>query len=275
MSVATCPISRRDWAAPATQRVRSRHLPPRHAPRPRPGSREEEQAVERHLPLVKTIVQRMALNLPAHANVNDLYSAALLGLLDAVRRYNPRCHTAFDTYARIRIRGAVLDELRRLDWAPRSVHRKARQIQNAILRVEQAKGRPATDHEVARAMKLSLAAYRRLVDEARPVAFVCLDAATESEAGDGASVRETVADPAQESPWETTARRELAEQIAARLAQLPPRQRRVLTLYYYEGLRLREIAEVLGLTESRICQIHAQAILALKPLVEDVVRPAN
>lgn len=270
MNTATFSIPCRAWAVPSPKRLRIRPLKPRRAARPQPGSPEEAQAVERHLPLVKTIVQRMALNLPAHADLDDLYSAGLLGLLDAVRRYDPRCRTSFDSYARIRIRGAILDELRRLDWAPRSVHRKARQIQDAITRVEQAQGRPATDREVARALRLSLPAYRRLLDEVRPVAFVCLDAATDAEAADGPSLRDSVADPAQESPCDTTARRELAEHIAARLAQLPPRERQVLTLYYYEGLRLREIAEVLGLTESRICQIHAQAILALKPLLEEV-----
>ncbi len=251
------------------ERVPIRYVKPPLFAWPRPGSAAEEELVEQHLPLVRHVVGRIAMSLPAHVDADELYSAGLVGLLDAVRKYEPSCGTTFETYARIRIRGAVLDELRRLDWVPRSVHRKSRRYQEALWELEQAHGRMPTDREMARALEMSPAEYDEFKEQIRPASFVCLDAVTEHEGGEGPSVAESVADPDQADPLEAIARRELAEQVAERLARLPERERQVLALYYFEGLRLREIADAFGLTESRICQIHAQAILAVKSLFAD------
>lgn len=212
----------------------------------------------------------MAMSLPDHVDTDDLHSAGAVGLLEAIRRYDPGCGTAFQTYARIRIRGAVLDELRRQDWVPRSVHRKARLIQKTLWEVEQAKGRLPTETEMARALKLSLDEYHHWLDETRPATFVCLDAIADHETGDGPSAHESVPDADQPDPLELTAQNELIGLLADCLAQLPARQRQILALYYFEGLRLREIAAVFGLTESRICQLHAQALHAIKALCEQV-----
>ena len=235
----------------------------------KPGSAAEAELVEKYLPLVKTVVGRLAMTLPPHVDGDDLYSAGLTGLLSAVRQFDPAAGTAFETYARLRIRGAVLDELRRMDWVPRSVHSKARKIQAVMQEIEQRKGRVATEQEMAKALKISVAEYNEWMEEVRPATFVCLDAAfNNNEFDDSVSQYESLADPRQENPMDGTFRREVAKLIAERLNQLPEMQRKVLALYYYEDLRLREIAEAFGLTESRICQIHAQAILAIKSYLQ-------
>ena len=225
----------------------------------------EEELVRRYLPLVKTVVGRLAMTLPPHVDMEDLYSSGLVGLLNAIRCFNPHAGSSFESYARVRIRGAVLDELRRMDWVPRSVHGKARKVQAVMRQLEQEKGELPTDLEMATAMHLSINQYQQLLDEIRPAVFVCLDSVGPDRDGSGYDM---IPDPCQESPMEGTARRELCGLIADRLQQLPEMQKQVLALYYYEGLRLREIAEAFGVTESRICQVHAQAILAIKSFLQ-------
>ena len=208
------------------------------------------------------------MTLPPHVDGEDLYSAGLGGLLSAIRQYDPTAGTAFETYARLRIRGAVLDELRRMDWVPRSIHTKARKVQRVMQEIEQRRGRMATDQEMAKALKISVAEYHECLEEIRPATFVCLDAAFNNEHDDSVSQYDSLADPRQESPMDGTFRRELARLLTERLQQLPDMQRKVLALYYFEDMRLREIAEAFGLTESRICQIHAQGITAIKSYLQ-------
>jgi RNA polymerase sigma factor for flagellar operon FliA len=224
--------------------------------------------MQRHLPLVKTVVGRIAMTLPAHVDVNDLYSAGVLGLLNALRSFDESNGASFETYARIRIRGAILDELRRLDCVTRGVRDKARKVQAVMQELEQVHGEPPTEEQMAAGLKISVAEYYELLDEIRPVTFVCLDAAISGESEDGAEHHESIADATQDSPLESASRREMAALIADRIRQLPEMQRKVLALYYFEDLRLREIAEACKLTESRICQIHAQAILAIRTYLQ-------
>lgn len=232
------------------------------------GTSVEGELVQQYLPLVKNAVGRMAMSLPSHVEVDDLYSTGMVGLLDALRHFDCSNGARFETYARIRIRGAVLDELRRMDWVPRSVHNKARKVQNAMQELEQQKGALPTDDELARALCISLAEYREWLDEIKPATFVCLDAAQSPENEDTTTKHEGVADDAQIDPRIETERRELAALITERIQHLPDMQRKVLALYYFEDMRLREIAEAFGLTESRICQIHAQAILAIQAFLK-------
>ncbi len=228
------------------------------------GSEAENELVQRHLPLVKTVVGRVAMSLPPHVDMEDLQSAGMVGLLNAIRRFNPRSGASFETYARVRIRGAVLDELRRLDWVPRSIHEKARKVHDVMLRLEQEQGGMPSEEDMAEALGMALDEYHDLLTEIRPATFVCLDSVRSSDGEDGSPHGETLADEITVAPGEQTARRELSRMIATRIEALPEMQRKVLALYYFEDLRLREIAEVFGVTESRICQIHAQAILVLK-----------
>ncbi len=228
----------------------------------------EGELVEHYLPLVKTVVGRLAMTLPAHASLEDLHSAGLVGLLQALRSYRPGSGASFETFARFRIRGAVLDELRRMDWVPRSVHDKARRLQEVMMDLEQRLGRSPDDSEMADAMDLSVEQYRQLLDEVRPAAFIHLDSVLQSDNSDPTPLHEFVSDDDQESAPEMTSRRELVQLVVDRLERLPDMQRKVLALYYCEDLRLKEIAAVFGLTESRICQIHGQAILAIRGFIE-------
>jgi RNA polymerase sigma factor for flagellar operon FliA len=232
-----------------------------------PGSEQENSLVEQHLPLVRTVVGRLAMTLPSHVNVDDLYSAGLVGLLNAVRRYNPKSGCSFESYARVRIRGAIFDELRRLDWVPRSVHEKARKDGKGDAGIDAAQRQGAEQRGNGRALKISEEDYEEMLEEVRPVTYVCLDSAQNGQ-GEHTSAYEFIPDESQADPDRQAAVRELARVIEGRLQQLPEMQRKVLALYYFEDLRLREIAEAFGVTESRICQIHAQAILAIKSLLQ-------
>jgi RNA polymerase sigma factor FliA len=228
----------------------------------------ENVLVEGHLPLVRTVVGRLAMTLPAHVSADALHSAGLVGLLQAVRNFSPDGGASFETFARFRIRGAVLDELRRLDWVPRLVHDKARKIQNALNELEQRLSQPPTEQQVAQHLGITPNEYQDWLQEVRPVAFVCLDAAPRSDGPDGVTQHDSIPDDSQANPFDSAARGELKELIAARIQQLPPIQQKVLALYYFEDLRLREIAEAFGLTESRISQIHSQAILSIRSFIE-------
>jgi RNA polymerase sigma factor FliA len=148
------------------------------------------------------------------------------------------------------------------------VHDKARKVQAVMHQLEQANGEPPSDAQMARALKLSLPEYHELLDEIRPATFVCLDATPHSEDDDDTSRHDRIADESQADPMDATARREVAAMIAERIKCLPEMQRKVLALYYFEDLRLREIAEAFGVTESRICQIHSQAILAIRAFLK-------
>lgn len=229
-----------------------------------PGSASENRIVEEYLPLVKTIVGRLAMTLPAHVDREDLHSAGMVGLLDAVRRYDPACGASFETFARLRIRGAVLDELRKMDWAPRSVHRKAREVEKVMRQLEQQTGKVPSDEEMAEALHLSPREYAELLEEIRPASYVSLDSVCSAESDGGGSHHDCFADDRQDDPGQKAADQELVRCIAERIQQLPDVQRKVLALYYFEDLRLKEIAAAFGVTESRISQIHTQAILAIR-----------
>ena len=229
-----------------------------------PGSSVENSLIEQYLPLVKTIVGRLAMTLPSHVHSDDLLSAGLVGLLNAVRRFNPKSGSSFETYARVRIRGAVFDELRRLDWVPRSVHDKAKKVEKVMHDLMQRTGRAPTNEEMAKALDLTTDEYEELIVEIKPASYVCLDSIQSAGGENTGHAYDVIADETQVNPQRETALKEMAALIEERLKVLPEMQRKVLALYYFEDLRLREIAEVFGVTESRICQIHAQAIIALK-----------
>jgi RNA polymerase sigma factor for flagellar operon FliA len=237
-----------------------------------PGSPAESQLVEMHVTLVKHIVSRLALTLPPHIDLQEVHSSGLVGLLNAVRNFDPEAGASFESYARVRIRGAIMDDLRRMDWVPRSVHEKARKVQIALERFEQANGRPATEAEAASALDLTVPQYEKLLADIRPATFICLDSVRDRDEDPDSTAHEFIPDESSESPDLTADRNELARIITERLEKLPVTQRKVLALYYFEDMRLREIAAVLGVTESRVCQIHSQAITNIKAYLRQCTR---
>lgn len=227
----------------------------------------EEALIQEYLPLVRSVVGRLMMSLPAHASLEDLQSVAVIGLLQAIRNFDPTRGATLKTFASIRIRGAVLDELRRMDWVPRLIRQKARKVQDACGELEQRLGTQPSEQQMADEMGITLEDYRRCLDEIRPATFVCLEAVSDGGTADETTRHENLADESQENPYEGTARSELQALIAKRIRQLPPTQQKVLALFYYEDLNQNEIAAVFGVSPSRISQIHTAAILAMRAFI--------
>ncbi len=232
------------------------------------GAVDEHSLLERYLPLVRNVVDRIKLNLPAHVDADDLHSVGVTGLIAAVRRYNPEQGHTFAAYATMRIRGAVLDELRRLDWFPRRARAKARKIKSAIGVLEQRLGRAPTEEETRVELGLTPKDYTHWLAEVRPITFVAIDDTADSEEGAGGSLHELIADEQAVPVQARLEQEELGKLVAQRITELPDIQRRILAMYYYENMRLAEIAAVFHLTESRISQIHSQAILGLRTYIQ-------
>ncbi len=235
-----------------------------------PSAVDEKDLIERYLPLVRNVVDRIKLNVPAHVDADDLYSVGITGLIAAVRKFDPEQGTTFAGYAAMRIRGAILDELRRMDWCPRRARARSRKLKSAINDVEQKVGRAATDAEVSAALGLDAKEYAKWVEEAKPVTFLAIDQTSESQEGEGPSLHDLLADDNDVTGRDNLEKAELAELLTQRIAELPDIPKKILAMYYYESMRLAEIAEVFGLTESRICQIHAQTILGLRAYLQRV-----
>jgi len=215
--------------------------------------------VERHVGLVKRIAYHLVSRLPPSVQVEDLIQAGMIGLLEASRNYNPQQGASFETYAGIRIRGSMLDEIRRSDWTPRSVHRKVRMVAEAVREIENDKGRDARDHEVAQLLGLEINEYHAILQDAAGCrVFSFEDPGFIGEDGD-----ENIMEP-QQGPLEMLQNQDFQRALSESIAGLPERERLVMSLYYDEELNLREIGEVLGVSESRVCQIHGQALIRLR-----------
>ncbi len=235
-----------------------------------PSAVDEKDLIERYLPLVRNVVDRIKLNVPAHVDADDLYSVGITGLIAAVRKFDPEQGSTFASYASMRIRGAILDELRRMDWCPRRARARSRKLKSAINDVEQKVGRAATDEEVCAELGLTQKEYNKWVEEAKPVTFINIDHEVKSDEGGGASLHELLADESDVTGRDTLEKEELLQILTERIASLPDIPRKILAMYYHENLRLAEIAAVFDLTESRICQIHAQTILTLRAFLQRV-----
>jgi RNA polymerase sigma factor FliA len=224
-----------------------------------------DRLIVTYAPLVKYVAGRLGSGLPAHVEEADLVSYGLLGLIGAIERYEPDRDIKFETYAMSRIRGAILDELRSLDWVPRSVRSRAREIERAITALEAKLGRAPTDEEIAGKVGISTDELEEsLADIARSSIGALDELWTVSGDGNQVSLLDTLEDPESIRPADALDETELRETLADAIARLPEREKVVITLYYYEELTLREIGEVLGVTESRISQLHTKAVLRLK-----------
>lgn len=227
------------------------------------GTFDEKAIIEEYLPVVRSVVERLKINLPPHVDENDLHSAGITGLIAAVKKYDPSDTRAFLAYARTRVRGAILDDLRRMDWCSRSARIKAKSIKKAIVSLEQSLGRAPNHDEIAEHLGLDEVEYNRWLDESRPLTFVSMDA-EESGDVDEASLKETIRDESTVTGRETMELEELGGLLADKIDQLPVMAKKVIAMYYFEDMRLAEIAAVFGITESRVCQIHTQTILKLR-----------
>ena len=208
-----------------------------------------------YAPLVKYVAGRLGSGLPAHVDEGDLVSYGLLGLIGAIERYDPSRDVKFETYAMARIKGQIIDELRSMDWVPRSVRARARHIERAIGELEARLGRAPTDEEIAKKLGITeeeLEETRRVAESVNASALRYIDTQTADLA------------MAEARPAEALDETELREALADAIARLPEREKLVVTLYYYEELTLREIGEVLGVTESRVSQLHTKAVLRLR-----------
>ena len=223
-----------------------------------PAADTETELVKRHADLVKRIAYHLAARLPSSVDVEDLIQAGIIGLLDAARHYSSGRGASFETYASIRIRGAMIDELRKSDWAPRSVHRRAREVSQAIHDIEQGSGREAKESEIAEKLGISLEEYRQTAHDAARCQVMSLDARSAHDE-EGIDYADTA-----ESPLQQLQHEEFQSTMAQAIAEMPEREKLVLSLYYNDELNLREIGAVLDVSESRVCQIHGQALLRLK-----------
>lgn len=225
-----------------------------------------EICVEDYAPLVKRIAHHMMARMPACVQVEDLIQAGMIGLLEAAQKYDVSRGASFETYAGIRIRGAIVDEMRRGDWAPRSVHRNARRVADAIKAVEGRTGRDAGDQEVADELGVDLSDYYTMIQDAASSRLFSY----EETFGDNDSRLEhdSVSTPFV-SPLEGLQRESLKRSLAQAITQLPERERLVLALYYDEELNLKEIGQIIGVSESRVSQIHSQAALRLRARLSD------
>ncbi len=228
-----------------------------------------QDLVEIYIKVVKYVAGRMAIGLPHYVEFNDLISAGLLGLIQAIDNFDHERGIKFETYAIPRIRGSILDELRSQDWFPRSLRRKAKQLEEAYSTLEVRLGRPATDQEVARELGIDVRDLDNMLGEVAIASIMSLDADTSSdEQEQSATLGEYLADPRSEDIERSLAEAEMRRLISRRMSELTEKEQLVLVLYYYEELTLKEIGEILDVTESRVCQIHTKAILRLKGKIQ-------
>lgn len=226
-------------------------------------------------PLVKYVAGRVAVGLPANVEQADLISYGIFGLIDAIDKYDRSRGIKFETYAISRIRGAIIDELRAIDWVPRSVRFKAREVEKAYASLENKLKRPPSDAEIAEEMGVTVDELTAIYTQLSTVSLVALDElmSGEGERGDKLSLVETLEDTRTESPMDAFESEEMKTILAEAINRLPEREKVVVTLYYFEGLTLAQIGEVLGVTESRICQMHTKAVLALKGKIAEATQP--
>ena len=222
--------------------------------------------VEDYAPLVKRIAYHMMARMPACVQVDDLIQAGMIGLLEASQKYDATRGASFETYAGIRIRGAIVDEMRRGDWAPRSVHRNSRMIAKAIRAVEARTGRDARDIEVAEELGVSTDEYFAMLQDSSSSRLFSYE---ETFGEEDSNIDASESSSAFASPFEGIQRDALKQSLAQAITQLPERERMVLALYYNEELNLKEIGLVLGVSESRVSQIHSQAAMRLRTRLAD------
>ena len=232
---------------------------------------QRDDLINESLPLIKHIAHRVAVRLPPNVEIRDLVNAGVIGLLDAVEKFEPERGVKFKTYAELRIRGAMLDSLRELDWAPRSLRKKSKDLEKVYQGLEQRLGRPATDEEVCDELGGDMEEFHSLVDQLHGMTIGSFeDIGDNREDGSGESFINYYPDDGENDPYEKFERNELAKLLAGIVDTLPERERLVLSLYYYEEFTMKEIGTMLGVNESRVSQIRTKAMLRLRSKMKKV-----
>ncbi len=232
----------------------------------------KDRIVLEHTTLISYIVSRIAVRLPSHVDLEDLYNTGVIGLMDAVDKYDPDKDCKFKTYAEFRIRGAILDQLRSLDWVPRSIRQKSRRVEQAYNEAEKRLGRQASDSEIAEALGIDLNDFHALLSQTRGISIVNMDDLRAQSDSDHPAPSANLEDVNAEDPFTTLKTRELTQALGTGIEALPEKERLVVSLYYYEDLNLKEIGHILGITESRVCQIHSKAVGRLRARLRFAVR---
>jgi RNA polymerase sigma factor FliA len=232
-------------------------------------SGEQERVLLEHLPIVRFLARRIHERLPQHVDIEDLVSAGVVGLMDAFSKFDPGKKVQFRSYAQFRIRGAILDSLRTLDWSPRELRRKGRAVEEAIRVLTARLGRPPGEPEVAAEMALSLEDYQLLLGDLKGLEIGTLHMERNEDSGEE-QLAYVPGNP-EEDPLFRCLRGELEERLSDAITHLPDRERLVMTLYYYEEMTMREIGLALGVVESRVSQIHASAVVHLRAALKDLV----
>jgi RNA polymerase sigma factor for flagellar operon FliA len=262
------PINAESHATPNTSAAKA---PPSVTPAsPRPGdllTAEQEKLMIENLPIVRFIARRIHERLPQHVPIEDLYSAGVVGLLDAFSKFDPAKQVQFRSYAQFRIRGAILDNLRTLDWSPRELRRKGRAIEQAIQTLTAQYGRAPHDLEIAAQLHIDLAAYQQLLGELKGLEIGTLHSERSEDSGEEELVY--LPNRPEDDPLFRFLHTEMRERLTQAISDLPERERLVMTLYYYEETTMKEIGLILGVVESRISQIHASAVLHLRARLAD------
>ena len=231
-----------------------------------------EEVIIRYSPMIKYVANRIAMRLPPHIEVDDLISVGVLGLMDAITKYDSSRGAKFKTYAEFRVRGAILDELRSLDWVPRSIRQKASAVEKVVRSLESKLKRLPEDEEVAKEMDMSLDQFYRTLDETKSVPVFSLeDLGIAKESGEQQSLLDCIAGKADADPQTQIRLIELKEIIAKAIDTLPEKERLMVSLYYYEELTMKEIGAVLDITESRVSQIHSKAVLHLRTKLKAII----
>jgi RNA polymerase sigma factor for flagellar operon FliA len=226
---------------------------------------ERDELILEHLPQIKYIAQRISTKLPSHVELNDLVSAGILGLLDAIEKFDPNRGVKFKTYAELRIKGAILDSLRNLDWAPRSLRKKSKDLERVHRDLEQRLGRPATDKEVCEEMEITLDEFYELVDQIKGLnlgSFQELSGQDDEKSGE--PLVKYVPDAPSLDPFFVFHKSEIQGILSTAIDTLPKKERLVVSLYYFDELTMKEIGKVLGVNESRVSQLHTKAMLRLR-----------
>jgi RNA polymerase sigma factor FliA len=231
---------------------------------------DRDALIVHYLYLVKSIVGRMIPNLPSHVNQDDLISSGVTGLIKAVEKYDLEKNVKFESYATLLIKGAVIDEMRRLHWVPRSVQQKIQKVKQAMDVLQQKLGRDPQDSELAEYLQISSQEYEDLLHRVRPVVLLPLDAQKYQDENEGITLCEVIADESAITSFDEANRREFAEYIEKALETLNDQEQKVMKYYYFDEMMLKEIAKKMGITESRVSQIHTAALVRLKYQLEPV-----